>query len=72
LAAWDLGQGKSVLPKNQKISEAVTLFLLCKEFHCLPDEIERQDAKKIKILMDFATNFNKGQNSEMERKTKSK
>jgi len=42
----------------------ITYFLLAKEFHWTPEQVDRQDAKKMKALTTILSIYNKVTNQE--------
>lgn len=70
MAAYNLAKGRQVAASS--IDNEITYFLLAKEFHWTPEEIDRQDAKKMKALTTILSVYNKVSNSEMKRVNKSK
>jgi len=68
LAASDLAKGRTVATKD--IDDEITYFLLAKEFHWTPEQIDRQSAKKMKALTTMLSVYNKVSNQETKRLSK--
>lgn len=56
-------------PVDSSIKE-IEYFLLAKEFHWTPDQVDRQDAKKLRGLLIVSNAYNKIKNAEIERSTR--
>jgi hypothetical protein len=68
MAAVELARGHNITV--QPVPPEINDFLLAKEFHWLPDEIDRQNTKRLKGIMHVLSTFNKIRNQEIEKASK--
>ena len=68
MAAAELARGHNISVSPVPI--AINDFLLAKEFHWLPDEIDRQETNRVKGIMHVLSIFNKIRNQEIEKVSK--
>jgi len=64
----DLAHGRSVSCSNPYILE----FLLAKEFHWTPTEMDEMPYEKVKLYIDMLSIYNRVQNSDSKTKSKGK
>jgi len=64
MAASEYARGRNITVSP--IPKEMTYFSLAKEFHWLPDEIDRQEPRKIKGLMHILSIYNNIKNQEIE------
>ena len=64
MAAAEYARGRKITVRP--IPRAMTYFSLAKEFNWLPDEIDRQDPKKLKGVIHVLSVFNNIKNQEAE------
>ena len=64
MAAAEYSRGRNITVRP--VPRALTYFSLAKEFHWLPDEIDRQEPKKIKGIMHILSIYNNIKNKEIE------
>lgn len=73
MAATDYARGRNI--SVDPVPREMTYFSLAKEFSWLPDEIDRQNPKKIKGVLHILSIYNNIKNKEIEasnRKQRSK
>ena len=64
MAASEYARGRNITVRP--VPKAITYFSLAKEFSWLPDEIDRQDPKKLKGVMHVLSVYNNIKNKEIE------
>jgi hypothetical protein len=64
MAASEYARGRKITVSP--VPKELTYFSLAKEFHWLPDEIDRQEPKKIKGIMHILSVYNSVKNQETE------
>ena len=64
MAAAEYARGHTITVRP--VPKAMTYFSLAKEFNWLPDEIDRQEPKKIKGVMHVLSIYNNVKNKEIE------
>jgi hypothetical protein len=64
MAASEYARGRNITVRP--VPKAMTYFSLAKEFNWLPDEIDRQEPKKIKGIMQVLSIYNNIKNKEIE------
>ena len=64
MAASEYARGRNITVSP--VPREIMYFSLAKEFHWLPDEIDRQEPRKIKGLMHILSIYNSIKNQEIE------
>ncbi len=64
MAASEYARGRNITVKP--VPRDIMYFSLAKEFRWLPDEIDRQDPKKLKGLIQILSIYNNIKNQEIE------
>jgi len=64
MAAGEYARGRKITVRP--VPKEITYFSLAKEFHWLPDQVDRQEPKKIKGIMHVLSTYNKVKNQEIE------
>ena len=64
MAASEYARGRTITVRP--IPKEMTYFSLAKEFQWLPDEIDRQEPKKLKAVMHILSVYNNIKNQEIE------
>ena len=64
MAAAEYARGRNITVRP--VPRAMTYFSLAKEFNWLPDEIDRQEPRKIKAIMHILSIYNDIKNKETE------
>ena len=64
MAATEYARGRNITVSP--VPMAITYFSLAKEFNWLPDEIDRQNLKKLKGVMRVLSIYNNIKNKEIE------
>ena len=64
MAASEYARGRNITVRP--IPKEMTYFSLAKEFNWLPDEVDRQEPRKIKGLMHILSVYNNIKNQEIE------
>jgi len=64
MAAAEYARGRNITVRP--VPREMTYFSLAKEFNWLPDEIDRQNPKKIKGVMQVLSIYNNIKNKEIE------
>ena len=64
MAASEYARGRNITVRP--VPKEIMYFSLAKEFHWLPDEIDRQEPRKIRGIMHVLSIYNKIKNQEIE------
>ena len=64
MAASEYARGRNITVRP--VPREIMYFSLAKEFHWLPDEIDRQEPRKIRGLMHILSIYNNIKNKEIE------
>lgn len=68
MAASEYARGRNITVRP--IPKEMTYFSLAKEFHWLPDEIDRQEPRKIKGLIHILSVYNNIKNEEIKQENR--
>ncbi len=68
MAAVDFSRGRGITVKP--VPTEITYFLLAKEFNWTPDQVDKQETKKLKGILHILSTYNKIRNQEVARANK--